>query len=114
MEFVINECRKVNPDIKFIIGNYFARKTPHLINNYGPIYGSLCTDLLLYANEAIANIHNFNIVNVYEYTGLDNYDEYNFTLFANDNVHPSANGNTMSNKIIANAYAEELGRILSK
>ena len=114
MEFVINECRKVNPDIKFIIGNYFARKTPHLINNYGPIYGSLCTDLLLYANEAIANIHNFNIVNVYEYTGLDNYDEYNFTLFANDYVHPSANGNTMSNKIIANAYAEELGRILSK
>lgn len=118
MEFVINECRKVNPDIKFIIGNYFARKTPHLINNFGPIYGNLCTELLLYANEAVANIHGFDIVNVYKYTGLDNNKdanfEYNFVLFANDYIHPSSNGNTMSNKIIANAYAEELGRILSK
>ena len=113
MEFVINECRKVNPDIKFIIGNYFSRWTPHIANNYKN-YGSLCTDLILYANEALANIHDLDIVNVYEYTGLTYNDNYNFYLFANDYIHPAANGNTMSNKIIANAYAEELGRILSK
>ena len=117
MEFVINECRRVKPDIKIIIGNYFARKHPHYIYNLGPTDGSLCTELILHANQAVANIHGLDIVNVYEYTGLDNYDDsafYNFNLFANDYIHPAANGNTMSNKIIANAYAEELGRILSK
>ena len=121
MEFVINECRKVNPDIKIIIGNYFARKNPHYIYNLSTTDGSLCTELILHANQAVANIHGLDIVNVYEYTGLDEFtgldtviDCYNFNLFANDMIHPHAGGNTMSNKIIANAYAEELGRILSK
>ena len=121
MKFVIDECRKVNPDIKIIIGNYFARKNPHYIFNLGPTDGNLCTELILHANQAVANINGLDIVNVYEYTGLDVYsgldvvvDCYNFNLFANDNIHPASNGNTMSNKIIANAYAEELGRILSK
>lgn len=121
MKFVIDECRKVNPDIKIIIGNYFARKNPHYIFNLGPTDGNLCTELILHANQAVANINGLDIVNVYEYTGLDVYsgldvvvDCYNFNLFANDYIHPASNGNTMSNKIIANAYAEELGRILSR
>ena len=72
-------------------------------------------DLVLMSNQAVASMYGLDIVDVYKYTGLDNdTDFHNYWLFANDFVHPHSGGNILSNRVIANAYVEELGRILCK
>ena len=120
MKFIIEECRKANPDLKIIIGNYFASRIPADIDGFdttglGNIGGRSCMDLILMANQAIASMCGVDIVDVYKYTGLDDDTNFhNYWLFANDYVHPHSGGNVLSNRVIANAYVEELGRILCK
>ena len=130
MRYVIEECLKVNPDLKIIIGNYFASRIPNggdiIINGntfkdiniggFAPEWGGTsCMDLVLMSNQAIASMYDLDIVDVYKYTGLDSDTNFqNYWLFANDFVHPHSGGNVLSNRVIANAYIEELGRILCK
>lgn len=114
MSYVIDECYKVNPNIKIIIGNYFATRTP-AVNDLCPgTGGAACCDLLILANQAIAKKYNLDIVNVYEYTGLD--DENNdsaFKSFLYDGVHPSFTGENPATETIANAYLSEFRSIFS-
>ena len=130
MRYVIEECLKVNPDLKIIIGNYFASRIQNggdiIINGntfkdiniggFAPEWGGTsCMDLVLMSNQAIASMYDLDIVDVYKYTGLDSDTNFqNYWLFANDFVHPHSGGNVLSNRVIANAYIEELGRILCK
>ena len=121
MQFVIEECLKVRPDLKIIIGNYFASRIPAGVDGFDAtglpydIGGRSCMDLVLMSNQAVASMYGLDIVDVYKYTGLDNdTDFHNYWLFANDFVHPHSGGNILSNRVIANAYVEELGRILCK
>ena len=121
MKFVIEKCLEVKPDLKIIIGNYFASRIPANIDGFDTtglpydIGGRSCMDLVLMSNQAIASMYGLDIVDVYKYTGLDDDTNFhNYWLFANDYVHPHSGGNIHSNKIIANAYVEELRRILCK
>lgn len=115
MDFLIRKCYEVNPDIKIIIGNYFATRTPSIGWEYPDDGNAKCCDLVLAANEAVAKKWNLDIVNVYKYTGLDDTDyEANFFKFCPDKVHPHSHTTGESNRIIANVYIEELTRILSK
>ena len=114
LNYLIDKCYEVNPDIKIIIGNYFATRTPS-IWEYSDDGGAKCCELILAANEAIAEKRNLDIINVYKYTGLDDTDyENNFNIFCPDKVHPHSHTTGESNRIIANVYIEELTRILSK
>ena len=114
LNYLIDKCYEVNPDIKIIIGNYFATRTPS-IWEYPNDGGAKCCELILAANEAIAEKRNLDIINVYKYTGLDDTDyENNFNIFCPDKVHPHSHTTGESNRIIANVYIEELTRILSK
>lgn len=114
LNYLIDKCYEVNPDIKIIIGNYFATRTPS-IWEYSNDGGAKCCELILAANEAIAEKRNLDIINVYKYTGLDDTDyENNFNIFCPDKVHPHSHTTGESNRIIANVYIEELTRILSK
>lgn len=126
MEYVINACveeaKKNNRELKIIIGNYFATRTPVFHTNFADFGGSKCVDLLLMANQAVANRNNLDIVNVYEYTGLDSETDwtayYNFCPTAEgldtSNVHPSSDLTGTSNGIIANAYLNEFRRIFGE
>lgn len=115
MDFLIRKCYEVNPDIKIIIGNYFATRTPSIGWEYPDDGNAKCCDLILAANEAVAKKWNLDIINVYKNTGLDDTDyESNFYKFCPDRVHPHSNTTGESNRIIANVYIEELTRILSK
>ena len=121
MKFVIEKCLEKKPDLKIIIGNYFASRIPAVIDGFDTtglpydIGGRSCMDLVLMSNQAIASMYGLDIVDVYKYTGLDDDTNfYNYFLFANDKVHPHSGGNVLSNRVIANAYVEELGRILCK
>ena len=114
LNYLIDKCYEVNPDIKIIIGNYFATRTPS-IWEYSDDGGAKCCELILAANEAIAEKRNLDIINLYKYTGLDDTDyENNFNIFCPDKVHPHSHTTGESNRIIANVYIEELTRILSK
>lgn len=66
------------------------------------------------SNEAIASIHGLDIVNVYQYTGLDEDPSTGFPKFINfceDSVHPSTEE---AHTIIANAYLNEFRRIFGE
>ena len=111
LSFIIEKCRKINPAIKIIIGNYFATRSPTIHYYHKEEGAEKSTDLILAANEAVAAMWDLDIVNVYKYTGLDNEWYVGFEDFCKDNIHPSAKGNEESNKIIADAYVKELKRI---
>lgn len=111
MSFIIEKCREINPEIKIIIGNYFATRSPTIHYHHQEEGAEKSTDLILAANEAVAAMWDLDIVNVYKYTGLDNEWYVGFEDFCKDNIHPSAKGNVESNKVIADAYVKELKRI---
>ena len=111
MSFIIEKCREINPEIKIIIGNYFATRSPTIHYYHKEEGAEKSTDLILAANEAVAAMWDLDIVNVYKYTGLDNEWYVGFEDFCKDNIHPSYDGNVESNKVIADAYVKELKRI---
>jgi hypothetical protein len=111
---------EINPDIRIIIGNYFAWKTPVFESEFAGIAGDLGEDsndfcsLLCAANEAVAGIWNADIVNVYKYTWImnvmiDNMNDY--MKFCPDGTHPHSDPTGESNRIIADIYVKELKRI---
>ena len=116
VSFIIEKCREVNPDIKIIIGNYFATRPFSYTWDFKEYGGAACCDLMLSANEAIAEIYGLDIVNVYKYTGLDD-DKY-FTEFKKfcpaDYVHPHNDTSGESIQKIADIYIKELTRIFSE
>lgn len=135
MESIINECRKVNPNINIIIGNYFAEHTTWL--NFAHYQGGLTeyrlTHVLLDYNRVAAKIFNcLDIVNVYDYLEITNDElwsgsgtyqdtvnllgfnaDVDFSKFCPDGVHPSSDATGKSNKAIADVYLKELKRIFS-
>ena len=114
LNHLIDVCYSVNPNIKIIIGNYFATRSPS-IYEYVNDGGAQCCELMLAANEAIAKKRNLDIVNVYKYTGLDDTDYVsNFFKFCPDKVHPHSNTTGESNRIIANVYIDALTRIFNE
>jgi hypothetical protein len=120
MTYIINECLKINPDLRIIIGNYFAWKTPvfeaefkALANDLGEDSNDFCS-LLCGANEAVAGMFGFDIVNVYKYTWIMNIainDVNDFMKFCPDGTHPFSDPTGESNRIIADIYVKELSRI---
>ena len=120
MTYIINECLKINPDLRIIIGNYFAWKTPvfeaefkALANDLGEDSNDFCS-LLCGANEAVAGMWGFDIVNVYKYTWIMNTvinDENEFMKFCPDGTHPFSDPTGESNRFIADIYVKELSRI---
>ena len=114
MQVLIEKCLEINPNIQIIIGNYFASRSLTIFWDYWNKGGAKCTELILAANEAIARMWNFDIVNVYKYTGLDNDmdpDYTHFCAFCPDGVHPHSGTN--SNQIITDIYVKELKRIFA-
>ena len=115
MSFIIEKCREVNPNIKIIIGNYFAQRPFSYTWDFKEYGGPICCDLVLSANETIAKIYNLDIVNVYKYTGLDNEDDFSkFRDFCPDSVHPHSNTTGESNRTIADVYIDALTRIFNE
>ena len=119
MDRIINACKEackdVNPDLKIIIGNYFAQSVPVFDEYYPDHGGAECAKLITKANEAVAAIYGLDIVNVYEYTGLDDRSSHDlFNKFCPDKVHPSSDSHGRLNKIIAQTYIQELKKILGK
>ena len=115
LNHLIDVCYSVNPNIKIIIGNYFATRTPSIGWEYPNDGEEKCCELVLAANEAIAKKRNLDIVNVYEYTGLDDTDyDNNFNIFCPDRVHPHSNTTGKSNRTIADVYIDALTRIFNE
>ena len=114
MSFLIEECRRVNPNIKIIIGNHFASRPYSYTWDFPEYGGALCGDLTVKANQAVAAMWDLDIVDVYKYTGLDNA-EGDFTKFKafcpDDYVHPHKDATGGSNQTIAYIYVKELKRI---
>ena len=128
---IIDACRAVNPNIKIIIGNYFAESSYLLEtgsfdyhgttiseNRFVNNGGGKCAELAIYANQAIAKFcdilyGNVDVINVHPYTGLDSKKGIDFYDFCKDGVHPWADGNEHSNKVIASVYINELRRIFN-
>ena len=114
MSFIIEECRRVNPNIKIIIGNHFASRPYSYTWDFPEYGGALCGDLTVKANQAVAAMWDLDIVDVYKYTGLDNA-EGDFTKFKafcpDDYVHPHKDATGGSNQTIAYIYVKELKRI---
>ena len=112
--FVIEECKKANPNIKIIIGNYFATTSPYFANDFATIGGAKCCELMLNANEAVAKKYDLECINVYKYTGLDNPVDYTyFYNYCPDGIHPASDPSGYLNKIIASVYINEFRRIFS-
>ena len=113
MDYIIKECRKVNPNIQIIIGNYFATKTPWFEYTDGQPYG----EYIVKANEAIAAIYGLPIVNVYKELGFNEATQEKYNLYETlcpDGVHPGSDTTGRLNRDIANIYIEELEKIFGK
>lgn len=123
MAFIIDEIKKVNSNIKIIIGNYFTQDNPYLYEYYKagndshkqwPDYKDF-TKLICYHNEAIAGYFDLQIVNVYEYLSIDDNMFYNpdlipdYTKFCPDGVHPS---HPSAVRAIADVYINELDGVV--
>ena len=130
MEHVITECRKVNPNINIIIGNYYAKYSSwiHWRHYQGGLLDFQLTKAFCNYNRAAAHIFDCKgIVNVYDY--LDVTDEqlwsgngyvdpvYGYTAypdeskFCPDGLHPSSDETGNSNRQIADIYLQELAKI---
>ena len=120
MTYIIQKCFEINPNLRIIIGNYFAWRTPvfeaefqKLANDTGGDSNNFCS-LLCGANEAVAGMWGFDIVNVYKYTWIMNIainDVNDFMKFCPDGTHPFSDPTGESNRIIADIYVKELSRI---
>ena len=113
MNNIIEECYKKRPDIKIIIGNYFATRTPVFAAEFTEdIGGVMCGDLICLANEAIAAQWGLESVNVYKYTGIDNPTDFTqYMKFCPDGTHPGSDLSGQLNQMIAYIYVKELRRI---
>ena len=108
---IIMAIKKVNPNIKIIIGNYFAQRNP---------YQDDLSPYVTKANEGVAKWFSLQCVNVYQYTGLINKSytdkngitEKDFNRFCPDGVHPHSDSTGHSNRIIANIYINQLRGIV--
>lgn len=108
---IIMAIKKVNPEIKIIIGNYFAQRHP---------YQDDLSPYITRANEGIAKWFSLQCVNVYQYTGIINksYTDNNgttqsdFFRFCPDGVHPHSDLTGKSNRVIAGIYINQLKGIL--
>ena len=114
MIFLCKKIWNVNPKIKIVIGNYFAKKT----NVFGSEFGSdRLAEFVLLANSAIANWLVVPCVDVWNYTGLYNRNltaGNDYQLFCPDNVHPHSDSTGRSNSIIAGVYINKLRGTLYK
>ncbi len=118
MGYVIEQCLAINPNIKIIIGNYFADTTP-MFEEWFPTYGGArCCELMILANQAIPVIYkdlaDIDIVNVQDYTNITSESDPNWTKFMEycpDKTHPGSDNTGKLNQIIANAYLNEFSRI---
>lgn len=129
MSRIIQECKRVKPNVQIIIGNYFAARTPTYNETYtypstdgtfsGYGFGYLA-DCITKGNEAVAALHGLDIVNVYNYTGLDKtlarniYFNNIFNGLCPDGVHPGSDPTGTLNKRIADIYIEEFKKIFGK
>lgn len=113
MNKVIQKCYETRPDIKIIIGNYFASRTPVFATEFTEdIGGVMCGDLICLANEAIAAQWGLESVNVYKYTGIDNPTDFTqYYKFCPDGTHPGSDPSGQLNQMIAYIYIKELRRI---
>lgn len=125
MAEIIEAIYKVNKDIKIIIGNYFVADSPWVRNTWYPTFAEFnFTGVLCRYNEALADIWDLDIVNVYEHLEINvpfyNPDKCNpdagitdQTTFCPDGVHPSSRTDGSSNKAIADVYLQEFAKIFS-
>lgn len=112
MNYVIKKCKEANSNVQIIIGNYFATSSPYFVTSNGFHFAG---EYIVKANEAIAKMNNLEIVNVYQYTGLD--DENSHELYSTlipDGIHPHTDPIGRLNRIIANIYLEEFRRIFGE
>ena len=108
---IIMAIKKVNPNIKIIIGNYFAQRHP---------YQDDLSPYICRANEGVAKWMSLQCVNVYRYTGIINntYTDKNgvtqsdFYRFCPDGVHPHTDLTGHSNRVIAGVYINALRGII--
>lgn len=108
MIFLCKKIWAVNPRIKIIIGNYFAKKS----NVFGAEYGNdKLGEFVCLANSAIANWLQVKCVNVADTTGIYNRNlpaGNDYSLFCPDGVHPHSDSTGASNKRIRDVYVNEL------
>ena len=112
MIFLCKKIWNVNPNVKIIIGNYFAKKS----STFGSEFGNdRLGEFICLANQACANWLQVQCVNVANYTGLYNRNlsaGNDFSLFCPDGVHPHSDSTGHSNSVIAGVYINALKGIV--
>lgn len=133
MAKIIDAIQTKYPNVRIIIGNYFAFNSPYVTNQYKalhetpgnaayqefPDYAKF-TNLICHSNEAIAGYFDLGIVNVYKYLSIDDSMFYNpdhctapndldYSKFCPDGVHPS---NPSAVRAIADVYISELDGVV--
>lgn len=112
MIFLAKKILAVNPRIKIIIGNYFAKKS----NTFGAEFGNdKLGEFVCLANSAIANWLQVKCVDVASHTGIYNRNlaaGNDFSLFCPDGVHPHSDSTGHSNRVIAGVYINELAGLV--
>lgn len=113
MNKIVDHIKSVNPNIRIIIGNYFATDSPWVnATHYGNQFDDFkLTQVLLYYNEAVAGMWDLDIVNVYKDDAISDWLTTDFYGFCPDGVHPSADATGKSNRAIADVYLKEFSRI---
>lgn len=110
MMYIIRRIWEVNPKIKIIIGNFYAKDTG--IDEFS-VYN---TKYILKANEEFAKWMGLLCVNPAEHTGIRNRVLPNgvrdIINFAPDSIHPGSEPTGTSNKIIAGVYVNALRGIV--
>ena len=114
MSRVIDDIKKTNPDVKIIIGNYFAMYSPWVRANHFPTFEENFSSLICYNNEALAGMWDLDIVNVYKYLDIPedmfwNPNGTDYSKFCPDGVHPS---NPAAIGAIAEIYIRELDGVI--
>lgn len=133
MESLINACRRVNPNINIIIGNYFTDDNKWINYYDGLVEGfgenrNFARTICNY-NRAAAVINKTEIVDVCEYLEITNDMLWSgafetkadgsvgavidYSKFCPDGIHPSSDGSGKSCRAIADVYLQELKRIFS-
>lgn len=114
MSRVIDDIKKTNPNVKIIMGNYFALYSPWVRANHFPGFEENFSSLICYNNEALAGMWDLDIVNVYKYLDIPedmfwNPAGYDLSKFCPDGVHPS---NPAAVEAIAEIYIRELDGVI--
>ena len=113
MQTIIDAIRDINPNVRIIIGNYFAPDSQYVNEQQFPAFAAYkFTKVLLLNNKAVAGLWDLDIVNVYESKAItDLIAEIGWYGFCIDGVHPSSETTGRSNRVIAEKYLEELSII---